>query len=107
MTALTLLSVKGAVGAALTELAAATGAGALLGKHVKNLAAVIQERLIGSPEVAAVQAVAASLREDLQEAGQAHAAEAAAEAGAYVLPTSDPLVKALETLRREAEAHDD
>jgi hypothetical protein len=107
VTALTLLSVKGAIGAALTELLAATGAGALFGKHVKNLTAVIQEKLIGSPEFEAVQAAAASLREGLQAAGQALAAEAAAEAAAFVLPASDPLITALETLRREAEALDD
>jgi hypothetical protein len=106
VTALTLLSVKGAVGAALTELLAATGAGALLGKHVKHLSSVIQEKLIGSPEFEAVQAVAASLRAALQEAGQARVAATTAEAAAWVLPPEDPLSTALEILRSEAEAQD-
>ncbi len=104
VTALTLLSAKGAIGLALTELLAATGAGALLGKQIKNLTAVIQEKLIGSPEFEAVQAAAASLRDLLEAAGHAAVTDLVHEADTFVLPADDPVAGALETLQRETEA---
>lgn len=104
ITALTLLSAKGAVGLALTELLAATGAGALLGKQIKNFTAVIQEKLIGSPEFEAVQEAGATLRELLETTGRAAVADVVNEATTYVMPADDPVAAALETLQREMEA---
>jgi len=107
ITALTLVSAKGALGLALAHLAASTGAGALVGKHMGRLALVIQERLLGSPEFEAVQGAAHTLQGLLTRAGQELIANVLAEAEAYVMPVHDPLVPALETLRRAAEETDD
>jgi hypothetical protein len=107
ITALTLISAKGALGAALTHLAASTSAGALVGKHMKRLALVIQEKLLGSPEFEAVQTAAHTLQDLLTRAGQALIADVLAEAEAYVMPAHDPLAQALETLRRGLEEADD
>lgn len=107
ITALTLVTAKGALGAALVQLAASTGAGALVGKHMKRLALVIQEKLLGSPEFEAVQAAAHSLQTLLTRAGLTLIADVLAEAEAYVMPAHDPLAQALETLRSASEAADD
>jgi hypothetical protein len=107
VTALTLVTVKGALGGALAELLAATGVGAVFGKRVKNLTSVIQEKLLGSPEFIAVQEAAAALHGLLEDAGRDWARGAGDEAAAYVMPADDPLTGALETLRQESEtAHD-
>ena len=101
--ALTLFSAKGAIGAALTQLATATGAGALLGKPMGRLLQLAQERLIGSEELAAVHKSAAAFRELLESGGRRLAEEAIAEASGLVMDRSDPLVGALECLRKQPE----
>jgi hypothetical protein len=99
ITALTFLSAKGAIAAALTQLATATGAGALAGRHMGRLLMVIREKLIGSPEFDAVRAAADGFRSQLDRAGQALAEEVLAEASALIIPSDDPLIPALEVLR--------
>lgn len=107
ISALTLVTVQGALAGALTELAASTGVGALVGKHMGRLARVIQERLLGSPEFEAVQTAALRVRGLLTRAGQALITEVLTEAEAYVMPDHDPLARALESLSRATEdAHD-
>jgi len=96
---LTLASAKGAVVAALGKLAMASGAGAVFGKHFTRLVSVVQEKLIGSEEFAAVQKSAGVFHTGLQEAGRRLAAEAIGEAEELVLPENDPLHRALERLR--------
>jgi hypothetical protein len=103
VTALTLVSVKGALGGALAELLAATGVGAVFGKRVKHLTSVIQEKLLGSPEFAAVQDAATDFHRVLEEAGLDSIGVAVDEAEALIMPADDPLVGALETLRQETE----
>ncbi len=105
--ALTLVSAKGALAGALAHLAASTGAGALVGKHMGRLALVIQEKLLGSPEFEAVQAAAHSLQGLLMRAGKELVTDVLTEAEAYVMPEHDALGTALETLRRTAEEADD
>jgi hypothetical protein len=107
ITALSLVSAQGALGAALAELAASTGVGALVGKHMGRLARVIQERLLGSLEFAAVQTAAHRLQGLLTRAGQTLIADVLAEAEAYVMPAQDPLVRALETLCHAGEGTHD
>lgn len=107
LTALSLISVKGAIGAALTELIATAGAGALVGKHAKHLVSVIQEKLLGSPEFEAVQNAAALFHTQLEDLGRDLVAAAVDEAAAYVMPEGDPLALSLETIRTHAEATDD
>lgn len=97
--ALTLVGAKGAIGAALGKLAAATGAGALAGKHMGRLAEVITEKLIGSPEYSAVQQAASRYRARIANTGDALAAEVLGEAAALVMARGDALLGALETLR--------
>ncbi len=103
ITALTLVSAKGAIGAGLAHLAASTGAGAVLGRHIGRLSAVIQEKLLGSAEFEAVQASAAAFRGLLEDAGRELVAAAADEAAAYVMPSGDRLTAALEVLRNGSE----
>jgi hypothetical protein len=107
ITALTLVSAKGALAGALAHLAASTGAGALVGKHMGRLARLIHEKLLGSPEFEAVQTVALTLQGLLARAGQELIADVLAEAEAYVMPAHDPLARALETLRQGMGEADD
>ncbi len=97
--ALTLVSAKGAIGAALGKLAAAAGAGAVFGKHAGRLTAVIREKLLGSPEFRAVQGAAAGFREQMERTGRQLADDALAEARALVMDADEPLFSALEVLR--------
>ncbi len=101
--ALSFVAAKGAIGAALTQLAAATGAGALLGKHLGRLGTVIRERLLGTPEFEAVQAAAAAFRGQLETAGRELAAEAVTEASSLVMEEQEPLTVALRALRDAGE----
>lgn len=96
--ALTLVSAKTAIGAALGQLLAATGAGAVFGKPMGRLLSIVQERLVGSAELAAVNQAAAALRDRLRAAGMDDVEAAVAEASALVLPEGDPLRYALEQL---------
>ncbi|MHC4697611.1 MAG: hypothetical protein ACYTFA_12805, partial [Planctomycetota bacterium] len=83
--ALTLVSAKGAIAGALAELGAATGAGAVLGRHMGRLATAIHEKLLGSPEFDAVKTATASFRELLDSAARRQVNEALAEASALVM----------------------
>jgi len=104
LTALTLVSAKTALGAALGHLLAAGGAGAALGKHIGRLTAVVQEKLIGSPEFHSVEAAADEFRALLDSSGRVAVNEAIEEAESLVLPREDPLTGALEVLRHAREA---
>jgi hypothetical protein len=55
VTALTFVAAKGAIGAAVAELAAASGAAWLLGRPIGRLVEVVREKALGSPEFAEVQ----------------------------------------------------
>ena len=102
--ALTLASAKAAIGAALTQLIAATGAGALLGRPMGRLVAVIEEKLLGSPEFDAVREATVAFRALLESTARQDAQRAITEATALVLDRNDPLVRALEVLREPPEA---
>jgi hypothetical protein len=103
VSALTLVSAKGAIGGALAQLLTATGAGAVLGKQLGRLVAVVQEKLLGSPEFDAVRSAADGFRGRLESAGRVPAEEAVAEAEALVIPADDLLKSALEDLREPPE----
>jgi hypothetical protein len=101
--ALTLVSAKGAIGAALTQLLAAAGTGAVLGRPMGRLMAVVQEKLLGCPEFDSVQAAAASFQKQLEKTGRTLVSDVMKEARALVMDRSDPLVSALEQLRKRPE----
>lgn len=100
LSALTLVAAKGAIATALSHLAAASGAGALLGKHLERLAAVATERLLGSSEYDAVQSAAAAFRGQLVSAARQQVEETLADASALLMAHEEPLKVALESLRR-------
>ena len=101
--ALTLAGAKGAVGGALTQLIAATGAGAILGKPTGRFISTIQEQLVGSAEFNAVQTAVAGFHALLVAGGSQLIEEAVAEASSFVLDGCDPLTVAMDTLRNAAE----
>ncbi|MGD2110270.1 MAG: hypothetical protein PVI86_12890, partial [Phycisphaerae bacterium] len=101
--ALTLVTAKGAVGAALSQLAVAAGAGAALGKPMGRLMAVTREKLFGSPEFDAVQESVKALHKLMVSYGTRLVARTMAECEALVLSPSEPLLSALDELRRLAE----
>jgi hypothetical protein len=101
---LTLATAKGVIGAALGELAAAAGAGAVLGKPMGRLAAVVRERLLGSREFDAVQEATDAFRSLLESTGQRLVDSAIAEASGLVMRPDEAVTGALETLREPAEA---
>ena len=101
--ALTLVSAKGAIGAALTQLVTAAGAGAVLGKPTGRLVSVIQEQLVGSAEFNAVLTATSGFHALLRADGAQQIEEAVAEASSLVLDVTDPLAAALGTLRDAAE----
>lgn len=103
VSALTLVAAKGAIGAALGNLLAASGAGALFGKPLQRLVATAQEKLIGSTEFNAVQESAAAVRSFIDTQGRRLADAAVGHAANLVLSEGDPLIEALETLRSTAE----
>ncbi|HNQ23387.1 MAG TPA: hypothetical protein PKK06_09865 [Phycisphaerae bacterium] len=98
LSVLTLAMAKTALAAALGKLAVATGAGALLGRHFGRLLEVVQEKLLGSPEFAAVRAAAAEFRALLAESGRLQAQQGISAAAQLVLPPDDPLATALDIL---------
>jgi len=99
--ALTLVTAKTAVGAALGELLTATGAGALLAKPMGRALALMEENLLGTAEHRTVQKAASQLRSLLQRHAEALRAAVLAEAEAFVLSRDNSLGSALETLREE------
>jgi len=101
--ALTLLSAKGAIGAAFTQLATAAGAGALLGKPLGRLTTLVEEKLLGSAEFDAVQTATTTFQALLEANGRRLTNDAIAEAGALVMDHDYPLAKALESLREPPE----
>jgi hypothetical protein len=102
VTALTLVAAKGAVGAALGQLVAASGAGAVFGKHLHRFVTAAQEKLIGSPEFNAVQDSADAVRAVIETRARRLADTAVSHAAALVLPGADPLHSALDHLRAAA-----
>lgn len=97
--ALTIVSAKTAIGAALAKLLAAAGAGALAGKPLGRLTAIVEERLLGSPELDAVHAGARIFLGLLESNVRRLAEEAVAEASALVLDSADPMADALSCFR--------
>ena len=104
LAALTLVTAKTAIGAALTHLLAAAGAGAVLAKYAGRLAAVVEEKLMGSEEFDAVIAAAMDIRSALETQCVLDMKAALREAEALVLRSDDPLAQALEALRGAARA---
>jgi len=102
--ALTLTSAGGAIGAALTKIAAAGGAGALFGKPLGRLSAALTEKLMGSPELDAVRDAAAAFCDRLAAFGRDRADAALREAQALVMRKNDPLAQALEAVRQVSES---
>lgn len=103
ITALTAVGAQAALGAALSHLLAATGAGAVFGKQIGRLVAVAQERLWGSAEFTAVQHESKSLCRLLEDAARKRMAAALHAAEELVVPQSEPVRRALEVLRMAAE----
>lgn len=99
VTALTAIAAKGAVAAALTQILAATGVGAMAGRPVARLASVVREKLIGSAEFTAVRKATSELRLRLEAICTRISEKALSEASAYVLPDDDELAFALQHLR--------
>ena len=100
MAALTLVTAKGAIGAALTQLAAAAGVGAGLGKHMQRLGVVIHEKLLGSPEFDAFKVATASFRALFESSARQCVDAPLSEASALVMDRDEPLLQALEHLRK-------
>lgn len=103
ISALTFVAAKGAMWAALTQLATAAGAGGLLGKHMGRLMTIVYEKLLGSPEFDAVHAASDGFRGRLESVGRTFVDEAVLEATALVMPCDDPLASALGKLREPPE----
>jgi hypothetical protein len=101
--ALTLASAQTAIGAALVKLVAAAGTGALAGQPLGRLRAIIEERLLGSPELDAVRQAASGFLHLLEAAARRQVDGVLDEAGALVLDRHDALVEALSCLRDAAE----
>jgi hypothetical protein len=97
--ALTIAAAKTALAASLVELLAATGAGAVVGRHLTRLRSVIQEKLIGSAEYNAVCDAADELRARIAQAAERVSDRALNDAERFVLQPGDPVRNALEQLR--------
>ncbi len=69
-----------------------------------RLVAVIEEKLLGSPEFDAVREATVAFRALLESTARQDAQSAITEARALVLDRNDPLVSALEVLRESPEA---
>ena len=100
LAALTVVAAKGAVAGALSHLLMASGAGALLGKHLSRFTAVVQEKLLGSAELAAVRKAAESVRQVLISTAGQLVAPALSDADAFVIKSDEPLLQALERAHR-------
>lgn len=99
ITALTFVAAKGAIGTALAELAAASGAAALLGRPIGRFVEVLREKTLGSPEFTEVQSTAKAFRQEIENAGRTLLDQALAEADALILPEKSDLSQALRMLR--------
>lgn len=100
LAALTIVAAKSAVAGALGHILMAGGAGALLGKHLSRLTAVVQEKLIGSPELTAVRNAAEGVREELATTAAGLITPMLKDASAYTLGSNGPLLSALEKVGR-------
>lgn len=100
LAALTVIAAKGAVAGALSHLLMASGAGALLGKHLGRFTSIVQEKLLGSPELTAVRKAAEGVQQVLNQGGGRMVESVLAEASAFVADSNDPLLKALERAGR-------
>lgn len=96
--AITWPAAKIALAAALGKLATSAGVGAVAGRPLNRLLAVVRERLIGSPEFEAVRAGARAYRETIAAAGRTIADHHHSRAADLVLGENEPLVRALRTL---------
>lgn len=96
LAALTVMAAKGAVAGALSHLLMASGAGALLGRHLARFSAIVQERLLGSPELSAVRKAAEGVQHVLEQEGARMVDAVLANASALVADAKDPLCQALE-----------
>jgi hypothetical protein len=101
--ALTFVTAKTAIGAALAEMLTAAGAGALLAKPVVRALAVVQENLAGTPEHKAVTLTATRMRDLLRAHAERMHEAVVAEARALVLDEDHGLHKALQHVQRLAE----
>jgi hypothetical protein len=75
----------------------------VLGKPVGRLIAVIQEKLLGSPEFDGVRNAAGAFRALLEANGRRLVEQAMSEASALVIAQDDPLLGALDILCQTAE----
>jgi len=99
--ALTVPAAAGAVWASVGKLAALAGTGALVGKQAGRLAAVVREKLIGTPEFTAVTRAAADFVATVTQLGEALAAQHLDQARDLVIAAADPLLEALEVVSKE------
>ncbi len=102
VTALTLPAAKLALSGALSTLLTSAGAGALAGGPLGRFVNLAQERLIGSPEFDAVSKAIDEIRNEISAFGEAVASESYAKAQQLVIPSEDALLKALNTVCRDA-----
>jgi hypothetical protein len=103
VTALTLPIITAKLAGALSTLAASAGAGAVAGPWMGRLLATVRERLVGSPEFAAVQTAVDGYRELIAAFGRDAADASFAAAQSLVIPEHDELAAALTTLCDAAE----
>ncbi len=104
LSVLTVPLAAGAVGGALGKLAAAAGVGVVAGKHLGRLAEVMREKLLGCPELDAVQAAAERYRGLIEEHGRQATEQLVADARRLVLRGDDPLLTALDVLHDAGDA---
>ncbi|MCO6438717.1 MAG: GTPase domain-containing protein [Phycisphaerae bacterium] len=104
---LSLAAAKGAVAGALGHLAAASGAGFLLGRPLGRLASVVQEKLVGSTELNAVRTAAEAIQRLIAAEIADRKDQVLVLAESMVLAEGDPLHAALESVQRiGASGHD-
>lgn len=103
MTALTLISAKGALAGGLSQLLAATGLGALFGKQLAGFSAIVQERLLPSRQFQDLQNAAGALRNLIEADTNKSVQRVLNEARAMIIPQDNPLRRALKTLRDASE----
>ena len=104
VTALTWPVVSVALGKAVGTLLASAGAGAVAGKPLTRLLAVIQEKLIGSAEFEAVGDAIEAYRQGISQFGRTAAGQCLAHARTLVLSEDDELTRSLTVLCSAAEA---
>lgn len=101
ITALTIATAQTAVGAALSKLLFASGAGALFGKQFGGLYGVLRERLIGTEEFRRVETAAGELRAPFVSYSARLQADAAAACTSLYPDEGAAVLGALEALADE------